>query len=166
MTENYTKSCRLSEESLEEMKRIFAEDQCDHHISRIIHMVNSNIRSSELRSKLIRSRVSPECCSRDKMSLLVHEAFEAYTKVDYLMTTCYIRKADSLLTNTECHHLLENENNGRCPMFYLAPSLLAQHMKIQLQISSLLINATDLQQEIEKLHSIVVRLSHKEPYLQ
>ena len=96
MTENYTKSCRLSEESLEEMKRIFAKDQCDHHISRIIHMVNSNIRSSELRSKLIRSRVSPEYCSRDKMSLLVHEAFEAYTKVDYLMTTCYIRKADSL----------------------------------------------------------------------
>ena len=62
-------------------------------------------------------------------------------------------------------HFLENENNGRCPRFYLAPELLLQHMKMQLQMSSHVINAPALQEEISKLHSIVEKLSHKEPYL-
>ena len=38
-------------------------------------------------------------------------------------------------------------------------------MKMQLQMSSLVINAPALQEEISKLHSIVEKLSHKEPYL-
>ena len=38
-------------------------------------------------------------------------------------------------------------------------------MKMQLQMSSLVINAPALQEEISKLHSIVENLFHKEPYL-
>ena len=61
--------------------------------------------------------------------------------------------------------LLEKEHNGRCPRFYLAPSLLLQHLKIQLQMSFSLPSAAALQEEIEKLQSIVQELSFKEPYL-
>ena len=191
ITENYTVSSQLGEESVDEMKRIFANYDKDRHISRIIHMVNSNIRRLKLCPKLIRSRVSFECNSsiKDKMSRLVHEAFEAYTNGDYLMAKDYIRKADSLrrsadttegigISVTKFHKCLHNdkpilnviqflktENNGRCPRFYLAPTLLLHHIKIQLQMSSLVLNTPALQHEIGKLHSIVEKLSNKEPYL-
>ena len=191
LTENYTKSSELGKESLEEMTRIFAKYSYDRHISRIVHMVNSNVRRLELRPKLIRLRFSSESISlnRDKMSRLVHEAFEAYIKGDCLMAMNYIRKADSLgqsfdtpegigISVTRFHkclhndkpilnviQLLEKENSGRCPRFYLAPRLLAQHMKIQLQMGTLLKNTITLQQEIVERHSIVGKLSHKEPYL-
>ena len=191
ITENYTVSCQMGEDSVKEMKRIFANYDNDRHISRIIPMVNSNIRRLKLCPKLIRSRVSFESnsSSKDKMSRLVHEAFEAYTNEDRLVAKDYIRKADSLrqspdttegigISVTKHHkclhndkpilniiHFLENENNGRCPRFYLAPELLLQHMKMQLQMSSLIINAAALQEEIGKLHTIVEKLSLKEPYL-
>ena len=191
ISENYALSSQMGEESVKEIKRIFANYDKDRHISRIIPMVNSNIRHSESYSKLIRSRVSFESnsSSKDKMRRLVHEAFEAYTNGDCLVAKDYIRKADSLrqspyttegigISVTKLHkclhndkpilniiHFLENENNGRCPRFYLAPELLLQHMKMQLQMSSLVTNAPALQEEIGKLHSIVQKLSHKEPYL-
>lgn len=123
------------------------------------------------------------------MSRLAHEAFEAYTNGDCLVAKDYIRKADSLrqssyttegigISVTKLHkclhndkpilniiHFLESENDGRCPRFYLAPELLLQHMKMQLQMGSLVTNAAAFQEEIGKLHSIVEKLSHKEPYL-
>ena len=192
ITENYAVSSQMGEESVKEMKRIFAKYDEDRHISRIIPMVNSNIRRLELCPKLIRSRVSFECnsSSKDKMSRLMHEAFEAYTNGDYLMAKDYIRRVDSLsrqfsdttegigISVTKLHkclhndkpilniiQFLENENNGRCPRFYLAPKLLVQHMRMQLQMNSLVINTPSLQEEIGKLHSIVEKLSQKEPYL-
>ena len=192
MTENYAESRQLGEASWEEMKRIFEKYDYDHHISRIIHMVNSCIRRLEPSSRVIRSRITPERSSSeaDKQSRLVHEAFEAYTKGDFSMAMEFIRKADFLprsrndtlegigISVTKFHkclhndkpilnviQFLESEHNGRCPRFYLAPCLLSQHMKIQLQMSSLLLNTETLQQELDKLQSIVQKLSFKEPYL-
>ena len=73
ITENDAVSSQMGEESVKEMKRIFAKYDKDRHI--ICHL--------ELCPKLIRSRVSFESnsSSKDKMSRLVHEAFEAYTEM-------------------------------------------------------------------------------------
>lgn len=189
LTENYVKSRELGEESFEEMKRLFAKYEDDHHVGRIVHMVNSNVRRLDPNnSRLIRSPDNSYLVM-DKMSRLAHEAFEAYSEGNVVLARNYIRRADSLRqsTNTvdgigisvtkfhKCLHndkpiqnviqFLEMENNGRCPRFYLAPSLLTQHLKIQLEISSLLSNVNALQLEINKLHIIVESLSYKEPYL-
>ncbi|XP_068676094.1 cyclic GMP-AMP synthase-like receptor 2 [Montipora foliosa] len=192
LTENYSKSSQLGDESWKEIQKIFVKYENDRHISRIIPMVNSTARRLQVRPKIIRSRVSLSCSSKnkDKLSRIIHEAFEAYTNGDYSSARDHLRKAiffrktssDTAegigISVTKFHRclqndapilnvieLLENENNGRCPRFYIAPNLLAEHMTIQLQISSLLINTPALQQAIDKLQSIVGRLSYKEPYL-
>lgn len=189
LSENYAKSRQLGEESFEEMKRLFAKYEDDRHVRRIVHMVNSNIRRLDPNnSRLIRS-FDNSSLNMDKMSRLAHEAFEAYSQGDVVLAKNYVRRANSLRqsTNTldeigisvtkfhKCLHndkpiqnliqFLEMENNGRCPRFYLAPNLLIQHLKIQLEFSSLLSNENALQEEINKLHIIVESLSYKEPYL-
>ena len=109
ITENYAVSSQMGKESVKEMKRIFAKYDKDRHISRIIPMVSSNIRHLELCPKLIRSRVSFESnsSSKDKMSRLVHEAFEAYTNGDCLVAKDYIRKAVSLRQSPDTQRELE-----------------------------------------------------------
>lgn len=189
LTENYTKSRQLGEESFEEMKRLFAQYEDDLHVTRIIHMVNSNIRRLDPNNSLLIRSPSNGSLYVDKISRLAHEAFEAYSQGDIVLARNYVRRADSSrqstnnpdgigISVTKFHkclyndkpiqyviYLLENEYNGRCPRFYIAPSLLIQHLKIQLQITSLLSNANALQEEINKLYIIVESLSYKEPYL-
>lgn len=191
VTENFAQSRQQGEASWEEMERIFAKYDHDHHICRLADMANSCICRLEPSSRVIGSRTTPEhsSCTADEMSRLVHEAFEAYTEGTFSTAMEYIREADSLprssnktlegigISVTKFHkcllhdkpilnviQILESEHNGRCPRFYLAPCLMLQHMKIQLKLNSLLHNTTALQQKLDKLQSIVQRLSPTEPY--
>ncbi|PFX13740.1 Protein MB21D2 [Stylophora pistillata] len=107
LTENFMQTRQQGEASWEEMERIFAKYDHDHHISRIIDMVNSCICRLEPSSRVIRSRITPEhsSCKADEMSRLVHEAFEAYTKGSFSTAMEYIRHAD--LLPQSCHKTLE-----------------------------------------------------------
>ena len=95
LTENYSKSSQLGDESWKEIQKIFVKYENDRHISRIIPMVNSTARRLQIRPKIIRSRVSLSCSSKnkDKLSHIIHEAFEAYTNGDSSSARDHLRKA-------------------------------------------------------------------------
>ena len=186
LTENFMQSHQQGKASWEEMGRIFARYHHDRHICRIIHMVNLCIHRLSADAKAI---PLPEhfLFHSDKISVLVHTAFEAYIQSSYPKAMEYIRKAEGLpepessegigISVTKFHknlvddkpinaiiQMLEHEHNGRCPRFYLAPTLLCQHLKIQIELGSLLQMPNKFQMELDKLESIVQALSPKVPY--
>ncbi|KAK3094083.1 hypothetical protein FSP39_023997 [Pinctada imbricata] len=154
----------------------------DRHIHRIIPMVNATLEhlqlSSNLNLNLIRSSHPDK--EGDRVSILVHQAFEAYVRklpkaIDLaseaislgsitfpsgfgISVTSYHKQFE--LDEPLCfviRTLETRSSNGKCPRFYVDPLLLAHHMLIQT-------GTCRVQSALSEMEDITEKLPDHVPY--
>ena len=186
MLENFDKSEEQGKESVEEMRRLFLKYRGDSHIARLIPFVNTCIeRVLGDISRIIAVPGGSVVSDCDMRSLEAHKLLEkvisgetgtamniehlkipdANTEIGISVTKLH----QQLLPDDQPIHfmikILETENAGRCPRFYIDPELFLCHLNIQKDLSDLKCHPVELKARLDHITGTVNNLSIYEPYL-